>query len=158
MKFSILVISLLLSSVSLAATNCDAPLAPSIPDQDLSKRQERQLNRDVLRFFERSQQYVVCVQNLYKAAKADNASESRLLELVAANDSAVKKVDGVAAIYEERIGPITELVQRRRVANSASGRRDPWAGRPWPGTDPYRFPPPLVVPPAFSNGSGGNFQ
>lgn len=23
--------------------------------------------------------------------------------------------------------------------------------RPWPGTDPNRFPPPLVVPPAFAN-------
>jgi hypothetical protein len=52
--------------------------------------------------------------------------------------------EGVIALAD-RTGPSI-----RSVHYSSRTQRDPWAGRPWPGTDPNRFPPPLVVPPGMS--------
>jgi hypothetical protein len=128
------------------ATSCKKPVSPSIPEPAISKRLERQLNGDMRRYFEELGRFALCIRTEYRAAKAGNAPETELLRLVAANNAAVKEVEELAAIYEERIGPITELV-------SAPPRPgDPWAGRPWPGTDPYRFPSYVQSPTSIANG------
>ena len=127
------------------AAGCSMPVSPSIPDQEFSRRQERQLNRGMRRFIKEFGQYVGCMQTEYGVARAENAPEPELMGLVAASNAAVREVEALVAVYEERIGPITEVVppQRRRPS---SGQRDPWAGRPWPQTDPHRFPPSTVIP------------
>ena len=130
------------------AANCDKPISPSIPEQGISKRLERQLKREMREFLGETGVYLACVRDAYRVGAADNAPESRLLGLIGENNATVKQVDELAAIYEERIGPIEDVVPRSR---SRSGQRDPWAGRPWSGTDPNRFPPPLVMPPGLAN-------
>ena len=51
--------------------------------------------------------------------------------------------ESVIALADQTGPPI------RRVYYSRRTHRDPWAGRPWPGTDPDRFPAPVQPPPGL---------
>lgn len=55
--------------------------------------------------------------------------------------------DGVIALADQTGPSIWSLYY------SGAGRDDPWARRPWPQTDPNRFPATPVIPPGFSSGS-----
>jgi hypothetical protein len=130
--------------------SCLKPISPAIPEQDISKRIERQVKRDMREYLDETGYYIACVRTAVQVGEANDAPESHLLELVAENNTAVKEVEELAAIYEVRIGPITDLPPSRAAASNR--KRDPWgADRPWPGTDPDRFPRPLVAPPGMEN-------
>jgi len=127
------------------AAGCGMPISPSIPDQEFSRRQERKVKRGMRRYINEFGRYVVCMRTEYGVAKAENAPEPELAGLVAASNEAVREVEALVAVYEERIGPISEVAPPG-TRGPSPGQRDPWAGRPWPQTDPNRFPSSTVIP------------
>jgi hypothetical protein len=130
--------------------DCSRPISPAIPEQDISRRLERQLDREMREFFDAAGTYLACVRAAYWLGEADNAPESELLGRVEEHNAAVKEVDELAALYEERIGPISKVLPRRRVA-SANARHGIGAmpGPTWAGTDTGRFPSYVEPPPGM---------
>jgi hypothetical protein len=100
------------------APSCTKAIAPSIPEQDISKRFERQVKRDMRAFLDETVNYLACVRAAFRVGEANDAPDSQLLRLIDENNATVKQVDELAAIYEERIGPIRNVLLRARVANS----------------------------------------
>lgn len=109
MRHVIIVLALLNCGLAMATPACDEPATLAISDDTLSKRQERRLKRDVLRYLRRIERYSSCVQNEYRAARAAGASEAELTALVAAHNETVGASKELVQAYEARIGPVEEL-------------------------------------------------
>jgi len=131
MRPTIFVMGLLLTSVSLAATDCRVPDAPSLGADELSQRDERRLKRDTHMYLTRIERFSACVRNEFAIAKVGGASETELLSFVSEHNAVVSESKEFVAVYEAHVGPVTEL------ANLYSRSRSPGmqpqgfaAGRP----------------------------
>lgn len=115
--------------------SCNKPISPSIPEQDISKRFKRQLKRDMREYFAETASYLACVRASFLVGEANDALESELLGLIDDNNATVKQVDELAATYEERIGPIRQVLPRARVAYSGPRPGFSTPAQPAPGYD-----------------------
>jgi hypothetical protein len=115
------------------APSCNRPISPSIPEQDISNRLERQIKREMREFLDETADYLACVRTAFRVGEANGAPESELLGLIDDNNATVKHVDELGAIYEERIGPITNVLPPKRVANSSARPRFSTPAQPAPG-------------------------
>jgi tetratricopeptide (TPR) repeat protein len=98
------------SWASLAASDCESPPIPEIPDNEgLSKRELRSVEGNVLQYLKEMTDYVGCVQAQYEGATRANAPPAQLSQLASQSDAAVAELEEVRVIYEERIGPIMDL-------------------------------------------------
>jgi hypothetical protein len=92
--------------------SCSKPISPFIPDEDISKRVKRQITRDMREFLDETGKYIACVRAAFVVGKANDVPDSQLLGLVDENNATVEAIDELAAVYEERIGPIKNLLPR----------------------------------------------
>ena len=113
-------------------------------------------------YLDETANYLACVRAAFLVGEANDAPESQLLGLVDANNTAVKQVDELAAIYEERIGPIKKVLPRARIANSRAQPGFSTPAQPAPGyTDRFSgVNPGLILSDAWKEPgfSPSNFQ
>lgn len=129
MRHLLLVFGLLFTGLSLAAPACNTPATPEISNEELSKRQERSLQRNVLRYFEDIERFSACVKRQFANARNAGAPETELMALVSFHNETVAESKEVAEVYEARVGPVMELASL-------------YSPRPrWGGPQPY-WPPP----------------
>jgi hypothetical protein len=109
MRYTLLILSLLFSSLSLARQSCDQPSVVSIPDGALSRHQAIRLQRHMYRYLVGIEEYSACVKNEYRAAMADGAPATELRALVTEHNETIAESKQLVAAYEARLGPVEEL-------------------------------------------------
>ena len=87
------------------AHGCERWPVPEIPHKkELSRPEERLIERDVRLYMWRMSDYVRCLQAQYETAANTNAPASRLSPLDSENRVAVAEMEEVLATFKERVG------------------------------------------------------
>lgn len=98
----------ILAGCSGVALACDMPTLVAIPTTEKIAENPQAFYTEWLAYTNGMQEYVACTQAALKEAGGDKAPALTRAVLVKRNNDAVAEVTRMAALYDERVGPLAK--------------------------------------------------